>query len=42
MGLTLGKVESNGPLIGENGASFGAENHEIVTNEITPCLQPPR
>jgi hypothetical protein len=40
--MALGRVECNGPLIGANGNSFGTENHEIVTNEITPCLQPPK
>ena len=42
MGLALGKVESNGHAIGENGTSFGMENHEFLTNEIIPCLQPPK
>ena len=42
MGLTLGRVECNGPLIGANDALFGTKNHENATNEITSCLQPPK
>jgi hypothetical protein len=40
MGLALGRVQCNGPFIEQMGTLYGTEIHEIITNVVTPYLQP--